>query len=151
MSAVSFLFFFWPFFQVHKCLCKNCLVHKSLDVDPETAVATPRSGSKNAASVNIIIIIYPSGEEPARSFLEKGKKGGKKNLEDDWTFGHTGHIHHGQFSSIATARSDLAVRGLPLHLLPLIQTYAIKYIVFHFISFKYELLKLSCEVVATKS
>lgn len=44
--------------------------------------------------------------------LERGGKG--KNLEDDWTFGHTGQIHHGQFSSIATARSVLAVLAFPL-------------------------------------
>lgn len=98
-----------------------CLVRKSLDVNPKTAAAPPRSGSLNAASVNIIIIIYPSGEEPTGSSFGKGRKGKKKNLEDDWTFGRTGQIHHGQFSSIATSRSVLAALMFSLYPLPLMQ------------------------------
>lgn len=122
-AAVVVFFFFVPFFQVLKCLCETlvfCLVRKSLDVNPKTAAAPPRSGSLNAATVNIIIIIYPSGEEPTGSFFGKGRKG-KKNLEDDWTFGLTGQIHHGQFSLIATSRSVLAALAFSLYPLPLIQ------------------------------
>lgn len=103
---------------MHKCLCKNCLVCKSLDADPETAIAPPGSGSKNAAFVNIIVIIYPSGEEPAKSFW-KGKNKGKKAWKMIW---HMGQIHHGQFSSIATARNVQAVLAFTLYQLPLIQT-----------------------------
>lgn len=124
-AAVVFFFFFLPFFQVHKCLCETsvfCLVRKSLDVNPKTAAAPPTLGSLNAASVNIIIIIYPSGEEPTGSFFGTGRKGGKKKkLEDDWTSGRTGQIHHGQFSLIATSRSVLAVLTFFLYPLPLMQ------------------------------
>lgn len=117
MSAVSL--FFGHFFRCINACVKNCHVCKSLDVDPETAVATP--GSQNTPSVNIIIIIYPSGDEPTRSFLE-GRKKVKKNLEDDWTFGHTGQIHNGQFNLIATARSVQTALAFPFYLIPLRQT-----------------------------
>lgn len=85
MSAAAVVgFFFFSSCRFFRCInaCVKlsflCLVRKSLDVNPKTAAAPPRSGSLNAASVNIIIIIYPSGEEPTGSSFGKGRKGKKK-------------------------------------------------------------------------